>query len=245
VRLRRLFGTPKVLVTSIVFMASLGAVEREPETSASTDDLSHLNTLANDKSWLKLIHSPRAYGNAGGKSDILTAEFFLSPKGSIDPAAELAATIEAMRAPAGSDPDSHAQCRFPARYIWLKRQGLPEEAAPPVKCNAFEEWLGPSPPTGASLIFGSGYFGHPSTFYGHMLFRFNSDETSSPDRDQLLSTTLNHGALYPANENGLLYVHRGLTGGYRSTFSELEFFNHLEPANERQLRDVWEYLCLA
>jgi hypothetical protein len=56
-----------------------------------------------------------------------------------------------------------------------------------------------------------------------------------------VAKALNHGAVYPNNENGVAYIFNGLFGGYQATFSELAFFNHEHEWTEDQLRDAWEY----
>jgi hypothetical protein len=203
-----------------------------------------LDELALSSAWLKLIHAPLAQPSMGigsDQSDIDTPEFFFAATGRLDPQAELRATLDAMVQPATGDPNDHAQCRFPARFIWLKSVNLHDSKLGEVDCPAYKAWLGERPITGASLIFASGHLGNPSTFYGHMLLRLNSSSEEQPNRDQLLGKALNHGAVYPENENGIIYIFKGLSGGYSATFSELEFFTHEHRWNQDQLRDVWEY----
>jgi len=191
--------------------------------------------LASDPTWRGLL----GYHGASGRSDVISGTFFLSPSGASDPRAELSATIAAMEAPAGDNPDSHAQCRFRGRYVWLmSRHALPADI-PAVHCAAFEKWQGPRPVTGASVIFASGDLGNPATFYGHMLLRLTTDSQTAGDA--LLENTINNGAYFPPHENGAVYVVRGLTGQYRATYSSMSFFMHLHRYNEKQMRDVWEY----
>ncbi|HJS80915.1 MAG TPA: DUF4105 domain-containing protein, partial [Vitreimonas sp.] len=165
---------------------------------------------------------------------------FLAEHGSSDPEAELTATVEAfLSAPAG-DPDEHAQCRFPARYAWLRTQLAWPDNAVEVACGRYRTWLGAERITSISLVLGSGYLDNPSSSFGHVLLRFNSARDEGPG-DNLFDTTLNYGANYPHSENGLLYVVRGLTGQYRSTFTYLDYFQYDTRYSEEQLRDAWEY----
>lgn len=191
--------------------------------------------IASDPTWRGLL----GYHGTSGRSDVISDNFFLSQDGAHDPAAELAATMSAMAAPVGDRPDSHAQCRFRGRYVWLQaRHALPADI-PAIRCPAFEKWQGPQPVTGASIIFASGDLGNPATFYGHMLLRLTTD--SQTPGDALLENTINNGAYFPPHENGAVYVVRGLTGQYRATYSSMSFFMHLHRYNEKQMRDVWEY----
>src|SRR5512147_2999875 len=78
--------------------------------------------LATHPYWLALLqYARRAPGEPrAAPSEILSEDFFLSPQGRADPAAELAATLTAFFAAPGEAPDEHAQCRFVARFKWLR-----------------------------------------------------------------------------------------------------------------------------
>ncbi|WP_443747366.1 Lnb N-terminal periplasmic domain-containing protein [Asticcacaulis solisilvae] len=192
-------------------------------------------SLASDPTWRGLL----GYHGKDTHSDVISEGFFLSPQGAHDPQAELDATLVAMAAPAGDNPDQHAQCRFRGRYVWLQsRHALPADI-PAVHCEVFEKWRGPKPVTGASIIFASGDLSNPATFYGHMLLRLTTDSASPGDA--LLENTISNGAYFPPSENGFVYVVRGLSGQYRATYSNMTFFMHLHRYNEKQMRDVWEY----
>ena len=174
---------------------------------------------AADPTWLKLLHyNEPLFGLERASSDITSANFFFSERGRFDPEAELRATIDAVSAPLEGDPNLHAQCRFPARLLWLKTTGLIDGGAPQINCPDFKAWLGDEPVTGASLIFVSGHLENPSSFYGHVMLRLNTGKTDRLDHDQLLAKAMNHGAVYPNNENGVAYIFNGLTGGYQATF---------------------------
>lgn len=207
--------------------------------SAARPDLA---AFAEDATWLKLLHySEPLFGWGKASSDITSANFFFAEDGRTNPLSELRATIAAMEAPFADDPNLHAQCRFPARLLWLRKAHLVREDMPDISCPDFRAWLGDDPVTGASLIFVSGHLENPSSFYGHIMLRLNTSREGRLDHDQLLAKALNHGAVYPNNENGIAYIFNGLTGGYQATFSELAFFNHEHEWTEDQLRDAWEY----
>ncbi|MCI5124843.1 MAG: hypothetical protein D3925_10280, partial [Candidatus Electrothrix sp. AR5] len=95
-----------------------------------------IEQLAQDPVWLKLLH----YKN--GQSEVLTKDFFLSPKGGQDPEAELLATLDAYsEAWSAEDNDTHARCRFPARYLWLSSQiPLPDYTPQPSQCINLSKW---------------------------------------------------------------------------------------------------------
>ena len=211
-------------------------MQDQPSLDAPALDVLALDGLSQDRTWRGLLGYT---AGSSGVSDIVTPEFFLSPDGSRDAAAELTATVAAMQAPIGSDPDQHAQCRFPGRFLWLRRQHLVPTDTPHLPCPQYQAWLGTPAPTGASVIFASGHLSNPATFYGHMLLRLTSEGASASDA--LTETTLNYGAISPPDENPVLYIARGLSGQYDATFSGLEFYRHLHEYTEISMRDVWEY----
>ena len=69
--------------------------------------------LLNASKWKALLH----YQN--GKSSIDSSNFFLSENGKKNPQAELQASIKLFEGD-----DSKKKCLFPARYLWLKKQGF-------------------------------------------------------------------------------------------------------------------------
>jgi hypothetical protein len=93
--------------------------------------------LAEDPVWLNLLH----YHGVVESGTILSSEFYLSPNGKLDPAAELTATISAYFNPLEGNADQHPRCRFPARYFWLfQRVGLPDYRKPEEICPTLARW---------------------------------------------------------------------------------------------------------
>lgn len=187
------------------------------------------------QSWRQLLHF-----DASGHSAIHSADFFLSPTGRDDAQSELQATIAAMQLPANTtSADQHAQCRFPGRFLFLQQQGLLEGVAP-IRCNKFEEFSASGQVNSVSLIFATGFLGNPASYYGHLLLRLNTNQSNKTTTD-LEETALNFGAAVPANEGMLMYIAKGLTGGYDSSFTHMQYFYHSQNYGESELRDLWEY----
>ena len=195
--------------------------------------------LAQHPYWHKLLHYRHsAMGKL--KSDIVSRDFFLSRDGAEDPERELEATLQALFAPIGSDQNTHAQCRFVARYRWLRTQLDWHGASPPVvSCPAFDAWSGHGSVTSISVIFATGYFSNPASYYGHLLLRFNTGDGVA--NLGLLDQTLNFGAIVPEGEPGLVYVAKGIFGGYEAAFSSVQFYRHNHSYAEEELRDMWAY----
>lgn len=197
--------------------------------------------LAQHPYWLKLLHFPSVAPAIGRmESDIVMPDFFLAADGKRDPEHELEATLNALFLPAGGNPDDHAQCRFVARYQWLRRMLDWQGATPPrVECGRFEAWSRHGRLESLSLVFATGYFSNPASYNGHLLLKFNSAEADGSSG--LLDESLNFGAIVPENENALVYVTMGILGGYESAFSNTKFYRQNHDYAENELRDLWEY----
>jgi hypothetical protein len=191
-----------------------------------------LARLARHPTWLRLLHAPD-----GRTSEVKSPDFFLAPGGAADPAAELAATLAALRAPAGGDPDAEARCRFPARAFWLRRQGLLPAAAEATPCPRFEHWALLGQLRGVSLLLVSGYFGNPASSFGHALLKLDTGAGGS----ELLDLAFNYGALVPPDEPVPVYLWRGLTGGYQAGFSDKYFYTQDAVYTRTEYRDMWAY----
>jgi hypothetical protein len=110
---------------------------------------------------------------------------------------------------------------------------------PPVACEQYEDWSKKGQFDSLSVVFATGYLSNPASFYGHILLKFNTNRAVISN--DYLDESINFGAIVPNNENGVVYIIKGLFGGYDGTFSNSRFYrqNHLYAENE--LRDLWEY----
>ena len=224
--------THSLIISILVIFLTAGNVTAQ---QIPTDN--QVKTISSSEKWLKLIHFNKVKKN----SDIKDKNFFLatSTTEEINPLKELKATIEALRAPV-KIPDEHAQCKFPARYLFIKEQlPLMLHNSPKVTCKKFNSWFKNSDVSSLSLIFATGYLDNPASYYGHLLLKFNNE--SSAKELNLLDQSLNFGANVPENENPIRYIMYGLTGGYEAVFSDEHFYRHNHSYGEVDLRDMWEY----
>ena len=201
-------------------------------------DKANSKELGTKQFWLKLLRMENNTFSSGYTSAIHDKEYFLSPKGQQDPQQELVATLNAFFATPPPQLDQHAICRFPARYRWLKKQlqwtGRDSFLE---QCPKYKVWTKNGKIKSISLLFASGYFGNPASYFGHPLLKFNTEHVSS----KLIDVSLNYGALTPENESPIPYVLKGLFGGYDAAFTDLHFFYHHHNYSETELRDQWEY----
>jgi hypothetical protein len=194
--------------------------------------------FSKNKQWLKLLN----YKSVNSSQSYITSpDFFLTKaidKSSIN---ELKATVSAFYLPIAEHgtADEHAQCVFPAR-LYLIQQHLNLNSfgkLPVIECPKYQLWRKQIKHNSVSIVFASGYMSNPASMYGHLLLKFGDVEK----RNQLLDTSLNYGAIVPDEENPLIYVLRGIFGGYDASFSDQQFFKHKHNYANVELRDMWEY----
>src|SRR6202162_3789032 len=124
--------------------------------------------LSRSAEWSSLLHL-RKLPLRAAQSEADGPDFFFAPQGKIDPDAELEATLRAFAGPpvVEDDPQAvpgdtrtrvgtqHPQCRFPARYAYLKialtidGQRLPEQSCPRVQEFRRRVARGRAPPPSA------------------------------------------------------------------------------------------------
>jgi len=194
--------------------------------------------------WYKLL----SYGKASisskkVRSSVHQEEFFLSKSGKVSPKGELNSTLRAFYLPIEKNVNTHAICRFPARYIWLQKKlklvGLP---SPEQVCSDFNEWTHGNTVQSISIVFASGYMGNPGSYYGHILLKLNSGAFES--KSSLLDQTVNYGVIATNNDDPVTYMVKGVLGGYEGGFSEIQYDFHAKNYGELELRDIWEYELL-
>ncbi len=231
-----------VLFAMLVVAGNASAVAEPKVDVADLIRQAEAKGLAHHPYWLGLMHFKQSGigNNIHLRSDVISPEFFLSPQGATSPSDELAATIAAIFKEPSENQDAHAQCRFPARYQWLRKMLNWNGLTPPsVTCKGFNEWFKSGHVDSLSLVFATGYLSNPASFYGHILLKFNTDRTVI--ENDLLDESINFGANVPNQENGLKYVLKGLFGGYEASFSNARFYQQNHMYAENELRDMWEY----
>ena len=196
----------------------------------------HKRRLAEERVWQVILHyRPRLFSQVSLNDD---PTFFLAPDGKRNPQSELDATIRAFFSPVVADQE-HAQCRFVARYRWLKRQLLfDSQQLPEHKCDRYEEWLAALDPIGITLIYPASYLNNPASMFGHTLLRI--DAKGQDERTRMLAYSANYGAA-TSETSGLLFAIRGLTGGYKGSYSISPYYKRIKKYSDIEHRDIWEY----
>jgi len=156
-----------------------------PPTLATLVQRARSIRLADTRDWQVLLHYRRtAFGGWKSEADGL-GFFFAGPAGKTDPAAELEATLAAFFQPAVTDalnPQTmHPQCRFPARYAWLKHElaiyNAGEGGAPAAglltdqPCPLLDTWRTGISAEAVTLVYATAYLNSPASMYGHTFLR--------------------------------------------------------------------------
>lgn len=190
--------------------------------------------LHEKRQWHVLLHyRPGLMG--GFKSLVDDPSFFNSRTGKHDPADELRETVKAFFAP-GPQGDGHAQCRFIARFEWLKGE-LPvdESLLPKIECAGFKEFHESVAPRSAVLVFPVSHMNSPASMFGHTLLRIDSEKES-----KLFSWAVNYSAR-TGETNGIFFAVKGIFGFYEGFFGVLPYYEKIKEYSNMENRDIWEY----
>ena len=203
---------------------------------ASMPDQQRLQQLADSQQWQHLLHYRLHPYTGRTMSQNDSPEFFLAPDGKRNLLSELTADLQAFLHTGLADNES-AQCRFPARYFWLKQQ-LPEVAFVDQPCPEFSAWRDELDAHYLTLIFPISFVTSPSSIYGHTLVRLDREDES---RSKLLAYSVNFAANADTTDNELVFTWKGLTGGYPGVVSVMPYYVKTNEYQHMEYRDVWEY----
>jgi hypothetical protein len=207
-----------------------------------------LRDISESRTWQKLLHISGGESEVHSShqhsehknsdvddSEIESIDFFLSHSSDDFAYEELILTLAAVKENSIAENGFSFRCNYPARTFFLAEKGL----VAPFKlseCPALLEWVG-SEQFDISIVYADGYLGNPASFYGHLILKFDIESGAK----SLLDNSVNFGATVPDNENPVIYILKGLTGGYDSKFSSNYFYRHNLNYREVELRDLWQY----
>jgi hypothetical protein len=182
------------------------------------------------RTWQKLLH----YSDDFTISEIENDDFFISSEGKSNPESEFLASVSLLTSIENTN-DARV-CHYPARALYLKSLGY-EVLNIRGLCADFTQWQGELNKQQVSIVYADGYLGNPASFYGHILFKLKSDNLST----DLLSNSLNFGAKVPDDENPVVYIFKGLVGGYNAKYSSNHYYRYNINYAEVEMRDLWHY----
>ncbi|MBV2169384.1 MAG: DUF4105 domain-containing protein [Bdellovibrio sp.] len=230
-----------ILFVSLLAVASLSHAKSSQETLDEVLKYAQEQKLDQNRQWFKLLHYEKDFFQVR-ESQIDSPTFFFSAQGKKNPQAELQATITAFFQEVGEDTFTHAQCRFPARYKWLKAQLHNVKVNwPDIRCERFEAFAQAMKGESVSLVFSSYYLNNPSSAFGHTFLRINkAPSVKDGQRHELLDYGLNYAAEANTN-NAFLYGFKGLFGMFPGQFRSIPYYYKVREYNNAESRDLWEY----
>lgn len=196
--------------------------------------------LAGQLQWHALLHYKPRLIFSGVASQADDPEFFNAPDGKTNPEHELEATLAAFFSNRVETPTrQNPQCRFIARYQWLKHElNFDPARLPEQPCRRYHEWRDTLNPDALTLVFPAAYLNNPASLYGHTLLRVDAHDQD--ERTRLLAYGINYAAA--TNEtNGLTFAVKGIFGGYPGLFSMMPYYSKVTEYNDLENRDIWEY----
>jgi hypothetical protein len=230
---------PPPLLAALLVLLPLSAAA-DPAYLAELVDAARARALAERREWHNLLHYKPDLLGAGVHSLADDPGFFNAATGKTEPAAELEATLAAFFTP-GPDTDARqpAQCRFIARYRWLKEElGFDARRLPEAECRRYRAWRAALDPHEITLVFAASYLNNPGSMYGHTLLRI--DARGQDERTRLLAYAVSYAAATDET-SGLVFAVRGLFGGYAGQFSVAPYYIKVREYSDLEHRDVWEY----
>lgn len=238
-------GSALFAVYLILFPGIAGAQPAMLDPSAS-DYLAELKRQARAlglwqrREWHKLLHYKPKLLLPGVRSLNDDPAFFNAPDGKRNPQAELDATLGSFFGPLDeTDKIQPAQCRFIARYHWLKHElDFNSARLPPAPCRRFSDWRASLKPEGVTLVFPAAYLNNPASMYGHTLLRI--DGKDQDERTRLLAYAVNYAAKTDET-SGLIFAVKGLLGSYPGGFSSAPYYLKVREYSDLENRDIWEY----
>lgn len=184
---------------------------------------------------------------SGYKSEADGPSFFFSSTGKNNLKEEWQANQEKLGTPwekFKNNPDDHPICRFPARFLFMKKQELGEKKAQDIlqNCSEYQKFVAKLSAKSLSLVFSSYYLDTPASAFGHTLIRFNKykiDEKTMSG-SELLDYASNYAATV-TSDNAFVYAFMGIVGGFRGEFTNMPYFYKVREYNDFESRDLWDY----
>lgn len=227
-----------LLLLCLLLLGAAAQAAGDPAYLAELQARARTLDLAARPAWQRLLHlQPRRWPR-GAESTLDFPGFFLAAEGKTDPRAELDASLATFFDDSELNGEAR-QCRFKARYEWLKSQlDFDPARLPPADCPRFDEWFAALNTGGLTLVFAANDLNSPSSMFGHTLLRLDAQGLQADER--LLAYAVNYAA-ETSRDAGFLYAVKGLTGFYQGRFSVMPYYEKVKEYERFEHRDLWEY----
>ena len=190
------------------------------------------------ESWLTLNYYQQESQNHY-KSEIINANFFISKEGLTNPIAEYNAFKNILLTYIKTGQKESVLCQYPARLTLFKKYypQLFTKYQPPICLNYIKQ-VKAQKLKSISLVFANGYFDNPGSYYGHVLIKFNYKKQTR--KLNFSDRGFSYGAK-TLDDSGLVYVFKGLFGGYQGLYKRSNYFMQNHHYINREVRDMWVY----
>jgi hypothetical protein len=221
----------------VIFFVVVGFLEN---VFVQGDQTVNLRKVANKPQWHRMLHLKQAFPWISPVGEVDGEGFYLSqtPKGRLDPFAELNATIDAFVSNTlVGKKNQLARCAFPARLNFILENldvDIPKPQAG--DCPDYEDYLAKLNPQQVTIVFSSAYVSNPASMFGHTFLKIDDGRPSD-----LLNYSIGFAANVSKDENGLFYVLAGLLGGFRGQFSFYPYYERVNEYINAENRNLWEY----
>ncbi|NCN40141.1 DUF4105 domain-containing protein, partial [bacterium] len=214
---------------------SISLTSHLPARASIKDPKIDMEKFAHSKGRLNLLYYEK-YGS-DYKSRVTSEDFFASGlSGRTNPVHELLATIELFRSESRYDKTNtlkSARCRFPSRYLYLKRSFELPDLKP---CDRIEDWKSSYQPDRLYLVYASQYVSNPASIFGHSFLLIGSKVLTEG-----LWISHNYAAAMPPNTPGWRYILGGMIGWFYADYSVMPFYQRLFQYGSIENRDLWMY----
>ncbi|CBL44159.1 Hypothetical protein HDN1F_05760 [gamma proteobacterium HdN1] len=226
----------------VVYPIGWSHAETPPSSRVDRPPEAFVDQWAESDAWLGLLYFQRE--GKSYRSDTQDPKFFLSPQGQRSPQTELLASLEEMAKPQPQG-NEHPQCRFPARFAWLRSlPSSPLAAAEVQECPGFSAFQHRIAARSVSMIFPEPNMDDVSTLFGHSFLHFKRVPAGESELTEDYSAddyTLNFAArLAPGMKQSDL-LKNWLTGPLDGIFTMTPYGKKLQDYLQTESRDIWEY----
>lgn len=214
------------------------------------------SNLAEHITWRRLLYivddKKGLFAKKNSKSAVTDAQFFLTPNGQENAAAELDALLVAMAAQttaahsatstsAASNAASNALCRFPARAQWLADTLNIDKSTLQADCPELEGFMTTLAPKQLSVMFAQEYLDNPISAFGHTLLRIDSPASAKDFTKIHHAYALNDTVDGNNKDNFAIFAVKAMSGRYDNLIEIDPYAEKLANYLKDDERDSWTY----
>ena len=194
--------------------------------------------LWTQRGWRKILLIPDTWLNTD-QSLIDDPKHFINPDGRSNPEKEMIATLNGFFSN-DLDQNTHALCRYPARFQWLAEAlSIDVTLLPQPQCEHLQNYSNSLHYVGATLVFSNYYMNNPASLFGHSFLRMKRPLEKRNDKS-LMDDVVNFSAFLPEDPGPFIPI-KGLMGMFPGKFALLPYYSKIQEYNNSESRDLWEY----